>query len=264
MGEVFKREVDAVLVASGNVQVARRRGADREDKGVVRASEVGGGDVRTDLDARHKHDALGFEKGAAALDEGLVELEAGDAVAEESADIGVFLINRYLPTLATERDGGGKPRRTRADDGDGLPVLVRRRTRLDPAVRESGLDDVLFRLADHHGFLVELVDAARLAEGGADAGGELREVGMPAQKFVGAMVVAVRDGAVLVGDEIAERATVGMAEGLPAVHAARDLLADVVRRKAAFDFPEVVATFVHVAVDVVNAAHGRVVKWVSD
>lgn len=251
-----KREVDAFEFAARNLEVAGSRRADREHDGVVRLLQIGGGDVRAHRDAGDEGDAFGLENRAAAVDDGLVELETGNAVAEQAADVLVLFVDRHLVAAAAKGDRGGESGGARADDGDGLAVLDGRRTGHDPAVRESRLDDVLFRLADHHRLLVQLVDAARLAERGADPGGELREVGVHAQELVGPLVVAFRDGLVLVRHQVAQRAAVAVAEGLPAVHAAGDLLADVLRRNPAFDLLEVVLALIGVAVDVVNAFHG--------
>ena len=92
---------------------------------------------------------------------------------------------------------------------------------------------------------------------------DFREVGMSAQKFVGAMVVAVRDGAVLVGDEIAERTAKAMAEGNAAREAAFDLWLDVFGRERSLDFPEISLAFVDGAIIVVNAFHGCTSPWIA-
>ena len=114
---------------------------------------------------------------------------------------------------------------------------------------------MLLGLPHHHGLLVQLVDAARLAEGRADAGGELREVAVDAQQVVGAAVVAVGHGAVLVGDKVSEGASVGVAEGLAAVAAARGLFPYRLCGQQALDFLEVAHALVLVTVDVVYSFH---------
>ena len=127
----------------------------------------------------------------------------------------------------------------------------------DPAVLEGGLDDQLFALADHHGLLVELADAAGLAKCGTDAGRELREVAVDAEEFVGALQVAGRDGAVLVRDEIAERTPRAMAEGKSAALAALDLRLEVFKGEELLDFLEVALALFHRTVIIVNAFHIR-------
>ena len=76
-----------------------------------------------------------------------------------------------------------------------------------------------------------------------------------AKEIVGAFPVALRHGAILVGNEIPERAAVGMAEGLAAVHAARGLFLQFVVGKRPFDFVPVAFALFHRAIDVVYSLH---------
>ena len=101
----------------------------------------------------------------------------------------------------------------------------------DPAFLEGGLDDELLGLAHHDGLLVQLADAARLAEGGTDAAGEFGEVAVHGKKLVRPLEVALEDGEVLVGDEVAERTSGTVAEGRAAVLAALDLRLQVSERE---------------------------------
>ena len=253
--EQLQREVHALQVAPRNRQVARGGRADREDDRVEAPREPRGRDVRPDLDARLEADALRLEDRAAAVDERLVELEARDAVAQESADVRAALEDRHRPAAAPQRHGRREPGRARADDRRAPPVLRRRRARDDPAALERGVDDPLLRLAHHHRLLVELVHAGRLAERGADARRELGEVRPPREQLPGAAPVALRHGAVLVRHEVPERAPRPVAERLPAVHAAGDLLADLAVGERALDLAPVARPFLDGPVDVVDSLH---------
>ena len=127
--------------------------------------------------------------------------------------------------------------------------------RHNPAVIEGGLDDALLRLSHHDGLFVELVYTRSLAQSWADARGEFGEVGVLAKEIVGAFPVALRHGAILVGNKIPERAAVGMAEGLAAVHAARGLFLQFVVGKRPFDFVPVAFALLGRAIDVVYSLH---------
>ena len=256
--EELKGEVNAGEFTTGNRQVACGRRADRDDDRVVRALQVLGRDVSSDFGVGLEHDALRLEDLPAAVDDCLVELEAGDAVAEESADVVVLLVDGDRPALAPQRDRGGEPGRASTDDGGALAVLLGGRTRDNPAVCEGRLDDQLLALPDHHRLLVELVDAAGFAERRADARGELREVAVDGQKLVGLAEVAVGDGAVLVRHEVSERTAVAVAEGNATGEAALDLGTELVSGQPALDFVEIDLPLFGGTVVVVNAFHDSV------
>ena len=71
----------------------------------------------------------------------LLELELGDAVAQQPADAVGALEDRDLVPGAVQLIGGGEAGRTRADDRDRLAGAPGRRTRHDPAFQERPLDD---------------------------------------------------------------------------------------------------------------------------
>ena len=66
---------------------------------------------------------------------------------------------------------------------------------------------------------------------------------------------ALGNGAVLVRNEVAERAAVGVAERLAAVHAACSLLLQVLGGEHALDFSPVVFALIRRTVDVVYSLH---------
>ena len=74
-----------------------------------------------------KGDALGLHLRDAAVDDVLLHLEVGNAVAQQAAGPGVLLEDMHVVAGARELLRAGEPRRTGADDRDLLAGLVRRR-----------------------------------------------------------------------------------------------------------------------------------------
>ena len=151
--------MDAAQFASGDLQVARGRRADGDDDGVMPPRQPIRRNVLAHFYARHETNALGLQKLASAIDEGLVELEAGDAVAEKAADVRAAFIDRHRPTAPPKRNRRREPRRTCADDGGRLAVFGGRRMRYDPTVLERRLDDALFGLPHHHSLFIQSMHA---------------------------------------------------------------------------------------------------------
>ena len=118
-------EMDAIELAARDRQVARLFGAAGEGDGVVLGRQFLDGDVLADMDAGVERDALGLHLLDAPVDDGLVELEVGDAVAHQAADLGGLFIKVHIVAGAGELLGAGHAGRARADDGDGLAGLVR-------------------------------------------------------------------------------------------------------------------------------------------
>ena len=154
------REVHAVELAARNGQVARLLGAAREHHRVELGEQPVGshglarpvghalaGPLGSDVDAEAEHDALGLHLLDAPVDQRLLHLEIGDAVAQQSADAVVLLEHRDVVAGARELLRAGEPRRAGADHGDLLASLVCRRQRLYPAFFPRLVDDrVLDRL----------------------------------------------------------------------------------------------------------------------
>src|SRR5690606_20691735 len=219
LGQEFHGEVDAVEVAALDWQIARLFGTAREDYGVVLFDQFVDGDDVADMDAGMQHHALGLHLFGAAVDQVLFHLEIGDAVAEQAPDLGVLLIQMHLVAGAGELLRAGEARRARGGHGDGLAGLFRVRLRGDPAFSPALVDDRAFDRLDGDGHVLDVQRAARLAGGGADAAGELREV-------VGGVKVPERlqpfaaiDEVVPVRDLVVHR-TAGVTVGHAAIHAA--------------------------------------------
>ncbi len=95
-------------------------------------------------------DAFGAHLRDAAIDDVFLELEIGNAVAQQAADTRVLLEHGDAMTGARELLRAGEARRTRADHGDALAGAVRGDQRLDPAFVPAALDDRILDRLDRH------------------------------------------------------------------------------------------------------------------
>ncbi len=108
------REVDALQVAPGDVEVAGPGGAAAEADGVELVREIGGADVDADVDAGAEGDPLGLHLLEPAVEEALLHLEVGDAVAEQAADAVGPLEDGDGVAGARQLLGAGQARRGRS------------------------------------------------------------------------------------------------------------------------------------------------------
>src|SRR6185312_11715988 len=165
------RIVDAGEVAAGYVEIARPLGpAGQRDRVVF-------GEQRLDID-RHTHfyrgaefDPFGRHLLDAAVDQMLLHLEVGNAIAKQPADAVVLLEQRDGVAGAGELLGARHPGGARPDHGDPFAGAVRRDLRQDPAFRPTAVDDRAFDRFDRDRLLVDVERAGRLARRRADAAG---------------------------------------------------------------------------------------------
>ena len=115
--EVVHREVDAVELAAGRLEVALDARADRDDHRVVGGGKLSGIDVAADLGVVLELDALLLEQRDAAVDHPLLELCVRDAEAHEAAGRLVALVDGDLVADLVELLGGGESGGTGADHG---------------------------------------------------------------------------------------------------------------------------------------------------
>ena len=92
-----------------------------------RARSSSNGDVGADGDAERELDALGHELLDPAVDQVLLELEVGDAVAQQPAGAVVALVHGHRVARARELLSCGEAGRPRADDADGAARAHARR-----------------------------------------------------------------------------------------------------------------------------------------
>ena len=152
-------------------------------------------DIDADVDAAMEGDAFALDLLDAAVDEVLLHLEVGNAVAQQAAGLGFALVDMHLMAGAAELLGGGEAGGAGTDDGDLLAGMHRCRLRHDEAQFVSLVGDRLLDGLDRHRCIFEVQRAGFLAGRRADAAGEFGEV-------VGRMQVADRRFPVVVIDEI--------------------------------------------------------------
>jgi hypothetical protein len=183
------------------------------------------GRLDADAHAAPELDALGRELREAAIEHGLVELEVGDAVAQEPAGAVGGLVHDRGVAGARELLRAREPRGPRADDRDPPTGAQprRRRARDDPAALPRALGQLFLDVLDGHRRAVEPEHARRLARRRAQPAGELREVVGRVEPPPRRLPLIAPQPIVEVGDRVAER-TALHAERHAAVHAATGLL----------------------------------------
>ena len=111
-------ELDASKLATREHEVAVALCARREDDRIDAVAEFFKRKVATNVDAGGELDSFGLQLLEAAIDQLLLELEVGDAVAQESAKLVGALEDGHAVAFADELLGAGKASRARTNDGD--------------------------------------------------------------------------------------------------------------------------------------------------
>ena len=155
----------------------------------------------------------------AAVDDPLLHLEVGDAVAQQAAGLGVLLVDVHVMAGARQLLGGGETGRTGADDRDPLAGLLLRRLGRDPVFLEGAIGDGALDGLDGDRHVVDVERARGFARRRADAARHLGEVVRRVQVLRRLLPVGVIDEVVPVGDLVVDRAA-GVTIGDAAVHAA--------------------------------------------
>ena len=184
-------------------------------------------------------DALLLHHLYATVDDGLVELEVGDAVAEEATGGLVLLEDGDHVTHLVEGVGGSKACRTSSDDGY-LHSVSLRHSRLDIPFAEGGLYDGTLVLTVGCRLMVEAVQHAGLfAECRTDATRKLWKGVGARQQPVCQFPITFIQGIIPFRCLVAQWAG-PVAKGHTAVHAARGLFAALVCVECLLHLAEVV------------------------
>ena len=191
--------------------------------------------VDADIHARPELDAFLFHQRQPAVQDPLLHLELGNAVAQQAADaIGLFE-HRHEMTGAVQLLGRRQTRRTRSDDGDRLARADERRLRRHPSFVECLVDDRHFDRLDRDRIVVDAEHARPFARRRTQAPGELGEIVRRVQPLERGLPAVAIDEIVPVGNQVAERTSL-MAERNAAIHAPRALLLELVLRIRKIDF----------------------------
>ena len=116
-------EVNALQFAAGNIQVARLLGAAAQQDGVVVLGQRLHRHVHAHVRVGHKRDALGAHLLDAAVDDVLLQLEVGNAVAQQSADAVALLIDGDRVAGAAQLLRGGQTAGPLPTTATRLPVF---------------------------------------------------------------------------------------------------------------------------------------------
>ena len=166
----------------------------------------------------------------APIEDALLHLELGDAVAQQAADAIGLLEHRHEMARAVQLIRSREPRRSRSDDRHLLPRPRRRWPRRHPSFPVRTVDDRYLDVLDGHRVVVDSEHARPFARRGTETARELREVVRHVQAIDGRLPLVAVDEIVPVRNEVAER-TALMTERDAAVHAARTLLHQVAGRR---------------------------------
>ena len=206
-----------------------------------RATERRYVDVHADVGVGHEAHPLRRQLGEPAVQDALLHLELGDAVAQEAAYPVGALEDGHRVTGPSELLGRGEPGGARTDDGHRLAGRAGWWPGDDPAGLEGAIDDSQLDRLDRDRVVVDPQDAGALAGRRAEGAGELREVVGGVQPVDRVPELVAIDEVVPVGDEVSE-GTPLMAEGDAAVHAAGALASEGVGRPRQHDLAPVVET----------------------
>src|SRR5215208_8221190 len=196
--------MDAAELAARHVEVTSLQSADGEDNGVELALEVLRGRVLADVGAGAELDALLFHDGDAAVNDPLLDLVIGDAVAEKAPDPVILLEDYRRVPGPVELLRRREPCRSATDDGDPPTGTLLRRCRPggDPPLLKSPVDDGEFYLLYGDWLVVDRKDARGLARGWAEHPRELGEVVGLVQAVYGLLPMLAVDEVVPVGDQV--------------------------------------------------------------
>ena len=211
--------MDALQLAPGYGQIARPRGSAGQDDRVELAAQFVDRHVDADVRAGLEHDPFLGQQVDAPIEDALLELELGNAVAEQAADPVGALEDRDPVARQIELRRCGEASRSRPDDGHPFAGADDRRTRRDPPFIEGAIDDRHFDRFDRHRIAIDAEHAGAFAGRRAQPSRELGEVVGRVQALDRRLPSIAIDQVVPVRDQVAERAA-AVAERNAAVHAA--------------------------------------------
>ena len=222
-GEVFHGKMDPLQLAARDGQVAGLRGPARQNHGAEFLPQLFDGNVGPNVAVGPENDAALFHEAEPPVQDPLLQLEFGDAVAQQPANPVGPLKDRHRMACPVQLLRRRQARGAGADHGHLLSRADGGREGFDPAFIEGPLDDGNLNLLDGHGIVIDSQHAGALARSRTKPPGKLGEIVGGVQAADGLAPAVAVNQVVPVRDEVAERASL-MAEGNAAVHAAGSLL----------------------------------------
>ncbi len=239
-------EDEAVEVAPrrGGEEIERLLGAARQQQRIVPALQLLGRDALADVRVAMEDDAFRLHLLHAPLDDLLLHLEVGDAIGQQAAGLGGFLVDVHLVAGARQLLGGGEARGPRADDRHPLSRLALRRLGRHPALGEGPVGDGTLDGLDGDRVVVDVERAGGLARRRAHAPRDLGEVVGRVQVERRRLPLVAVDEVVPVRDLVVHR-TAAVAVGDAAVHAARGLRLGLLLRQRHDELVPMLHALVH-------------------
>ena len=202
------------------------------------------GTLSPDVGVHPEPDPLLAEEFQPPVQDPLLQLELGDPVAQEAPDPVGPLEDRDPVAGAVEllrRRQSGRPG---ADHRHLLPGAAERRLGRDPPGLEGAVDDRQLDGLDRHRIVVDPQDAGAFARRGAQRPGELGEIIRGVEAVAGLPPAVPVHQVVPVRDDVPQGAAL-VAEGDAAIHAARALLLEHLRRMREHDLLPVPDPLLH-------------------
>src|SRR5208337_3111883 len=233
------REMDSFQLASGDIQIARLLGSAGEHSRIEIAEQILYRDILAYLRAGNEFHALGGHLFQAAINDVLLHLELGDAIAQQPANAVRFFVNHHGVSGAAQLLGRGQSRGARTHDCHFFPGADFWRLGPDPAFVKPALHDIFFNLLDCDWRLVDPEHTRRFTRRWTNPAGEFREVVGRVQLPDRLFPTSVINEIVPIGNQIVDR-TPRLAKGHATVHAARALGAKIRFGKIEIDFKPIV------------------------
>src|SRR5574344_421250 len=207
-------------------------------------------------------DAFSFQNLQTAVDDGLIQFEVWNTIAEQSA--GSFILFEYSDGISfvVQVVGGSKSCRTCTDDSHLLAITLRHFHTYE-VLMECHLGDGCFVLAVGGGLVVNKIQHTGLfTESRTDTTGKLREGVGGVEQAVSQLIVAFVEGVVPLRWFVAQW-TSPVAERYTAVHTAAGLGTAVFTIQCLFHFAEIVDSIVYWSITGFLTVYSQKCFWIS-
>jgi len=237
--------MDALQLAPRHLQVARLARAARQQHAVEFPPQVIHRDVGPHLHAALEAHALLPEQVDPPLHHPLLELEVRNPVAQQPARMLRGLVHRHVETPQVQVGRRGQASRPAAHHRHLQAVARQHGPRKHAPFGERAVGDLPLDLADSHRVAVLRVAARSLAQRRADPPRDLRIRARRQHQLQRVLPAVFKHRQVHVGNRVLDRTARAEAERNAAIHAARRLPRQFVRRQMLLDLVPVPDAFFH-------------------